>query len=143
MVDEFGAGRVLDVGCGTGTLATLLARGIDVTVVDPADASLDVARGKPHAERVHWVAGTAADVALPQVDVAFMTATSPRCSSLTTTGPRPSPRFTLPCVQGAGSCRRRAPCPPRLGGGTKQATFQVDCPGEGLVEISRGHARGR
>src|SRR5437868_14872515 len=58
MVDEFNARSVLDIGCGTGTLACLLAgRGIEVTGVDPAAASLEVARRKPHAERVRWVAG--------------------------------------------------------------------------------------
>jgi SAM-dependent methyltransferase len=41
MVDGFGARSVLDIGCGTGTFACLLAaRGIDVTAVDPeADPS--------------------------------------------------------------------------------------------------------
>src|SRR6478609_8607308 len=48
VVDELGARTVLDVGCGTGTFAVLLAaRGVDVTGVDPAAASVDVARGKP------------------------------------------------------------------------------------------------
>jgi len=42
---------VLDIGCGTGTFACLLgARGIEVVVVDPAGASLDVARAKPGAD---------------------------------------------------------------------------------------------
>jgi len=42
---EFGAATVLDIGCGTGTLACLLAeRGLDVIGADPAAASLDVAR---------------------------------------------------------------------------------------------------
>ena len=37
MVREFGAGSVLDIGCGTGTFACLLARrGLTVTAVDPA-----------------------------------------------------------------------------------------------------------
>lgn len=46
MVEEFGARRVLDIGCGTGVFALLLAgRGIEVVGVDPALASLDVARG--------------------------------------------------------------------------------------------------
>jgi 2-polyprenyl-3-methyl-5-hydroxy-6-metoxy-1,4-benzoquinol methylase len=50
---ELGAHRVLDVGCGTGTFALLLAdRGLDVTGLDPADASLDVARAKTNSERV-------------------------------------------------------------------------------------------
>jgi 2-polyprenyl-3-methyl-5-hydroxy-6-metoxy-1,4-benzoquinol methylase len=38
---------VLDIGCGTGTFALMLAkRGLEVTGVDPAEASLDVARTK-------------------------------------------------------------------------------------------------
>ena len=60
MVDEFGARSVLDIGCGTGTLACLLARrGLTVTAVDPAAASLAVARTKPGADRVRWVHGYA------------------------------------------------------------------------------------
>jgi SAM-dependent methyltransferase len=57
---EVGAHRVVDVGCGTGTLAVRLAElGISVTGVDPAAASLDVARGKPNGELVTWVHGDA------------------------------------------------------------------------------------
>ena len=76
MVREHGARSVLDVGCGTGTFACLLAqRGTEVTGVDPAGASLDVARRKAGAERVAWVHGDA--TALPpdlEVDLAVMTA---------------------------------------------------------------------
>lgn len=75
MVDELGAIAVLDVGCGTGCLAVLLAeREVDVVGVDPAAASLAVARRKPFADRVRWVDGDAA--ALPsdaRVDLAVMT----------------------------------------------------------------------
>jgi SAM-dependent methyltransferase len=75
IADEVGARAVLDVGCGTGTFALLLAdRGLEVTGVDPARASLDVARSKPGAERVHWVHGDAAALPPLQVDLATMTA---------------------------------------------------------------------
>jgi SAM-dependent methyltransferase len=74
MVSEFGARRVLDVGCGTGELACLLARdGVDVVGVDPAEASLEVARGKEFAERVRWIHGDATMLPPLQVDLAVMT----------------------------------------------------------------------
>jgi SAM-dependent methyltransferase len=74
MADEFGACSVLDIGCGTGTLACLLARrGLTVTAVDPAVASLAVARAKPGADRVRWVHGYATDLPPLQVELATMT----------------------------------------------------------------------
>lgn len=74
MVEEFGARRVLDVGCGTGVLALMLAgRGVEVVGVDPALASLEVARGKPGAERVRWVHGDAGALPPLQVELAVMT----------------------------------------------------------------------
>ena len=74
MVDEFGARSVLDIGCGTGTLACLLARrGLMVTAVDPAAASLAVARAKPGAERVRWLRGYATDLPPLQVELVTMT----------------------------------------------------------------------
>ena len=58
IVDELGARSVLDVGCGTGTFALLLAaRGIEVVGVDPAVASLDVARGQARGRRRPMGAG--------------------------------------------------------------------------------------
>lgn len=72
---ELHARSVLDVGCGTGTLAILLAaRGIEVVGVDPAVASLDVARAKPGADRVRWIHGTAETLPPMSVDLAVMTA---------------------------------------------------------------------
>lgn len=74
MVDEFGARSVLDVGCGTGTLACLLARrGIEVVGVDPAAASIDVARDKPGADRVRWLVGDVAVLPTLEVDLVTMT----------------------------------------------------------------------
>lgn len=71
---EFGARSVLDVGCGTGTLACLLASsGLDVIGVDPAAASLAVARAKPGARAVRWLDGDATTLPPLQVDLATMT----------------------------------------------------------------------
>ncbi|MGI8936962.1 MAG: class I SAM-dependent methyltransferase [Iamia sp.] len=74
LVDELGAASVLDVGCGTGTFACrLAARGTQMTGVDPAAASLEVARGKPFADRVRWVEADASNLPAIQVDLVTMT----------------------------------------------------------------------
>jgi SAM-dependent methyltransferase len=74
LAEELGARSVLDIGCGTGTFACLLARrGIQVTAVDPAAASLEVARAKPGADRVRWILGQASALPPLQVDLATMT----------------------------------------------------------------------
>lgn len=80
VAEEVGVASVLDVGCGTGVLALLLAdRDVEVVGVDPAGASVDVARRKPGADRVEWVVGTAERLALEpayaaRFDLATMTA---------------------------------------------------------------------
>lgn len=76
LVAELAARTVVDVGCGTGSLAVrLAAQGIEVVGLDPAGASLDVARTKPHADRVTWVHGDATALAGldPAADLAVMT----------------------------------------------------------------------
>jgi SAM-dependent methyltransferase len=74
MAEEFGAWSVLDVGCGTGTLACMLAaRGREVIAVDPAAASLAVARRKPGADGVRWLRADATALPPLQVDLATMT----------------------------------------------------------------------
>ncbi len=74
---ELGVSSVIDVGCGTGSLCCLLAqRGLRVTGVDPAGASLDVARVKPGAEGVRLECGGAAELpglGLPAAELATMT----------------------------------------------------------------------
>jgi SAM-dependent methyltransferase len=82
IADELGAHRVLDAGCGTGSLAILLAR--TVIGADPAAASLGVARSKDASSAVTWVhtdaagvraagAGLAAGVSAAGADLAVMT----------------------------------------------------------------------
>jgi SAM-dependent methyltransferase len=65
---------VLDVGCGTGTFALILAeRGLEVIGLDPAAASLEIARAKKGAERVRWIHGDARELPPLAVDLATMT----------------------------------------------------------------------
>jgi SAM-dependent methyltransferase len=74
IVEELGATTVLDVGCGTGSFACLLAgRGVEVIGLDPAAASLQVARSKPGADRVRWILGDASVAPPMSVDLAVMT----------------------------------------------------------------------
>lgn len=74
MAAEFGARSVLDIGCGTGTFACLLAsRGLSVTGLDPALASLDIARAKPFGGRVRWVHGPVDSLPPVRVDLVTMT----------------------------------------------------------------------
>ena len=71
---ELGARSAVDIGCGTGTFACLLAEeGLGVVGVDPAAAMLAVARAKPGAESIRWVHGVAADLPPIQADLATMT----------------------------------------------------------------------
>ncbi len=66
---------VLDLGCGTGTLALgLAAAGHRVTGVDPAPAMLDVARRKDSAGTVQWLEGRAETFeSAARYDLALMT----------------------------------------------------------------------
>ncbi|MDF2711286.1 MAG: Methyltransferase type 11 [Nonomuraea muscovyensis] len=74
IADELGADQVLDVGCGTGCLAVLLAgSGRAVVGVDPAAASLEVAKSKDRTGGVTWVQGDATTVPALGADLALMT----------------------------------------------------------------------
>lgn len=75
MVNEFGASSVLDIGSGTGTFACrLAAKGIDVIGLEPAQASLKVAKTKHFSDFVKWIHGTAPDLPPLKVDLVTMTA---------------------------------------------------------------------
>jgi SAM-dependent methyltransferase len=74
IAEELGADRVLDVGCGTGSLAVLLAdSGRTVVGVDPAEASLEVAKSKDPTARVSWIHGDATTLPPLDADLAVMT----------------------------------------------------------------------
>lgn len=51
----------------------LADRGLEVTGLDPAGASLRVARAKTNSERVRWICGDAKALPKMQVDLATMT----------------------------------------------------------------------
>ena len=74
IAEELGATKILDVGCGTGNLALALAgRGLTVVGIDPAKASLEVARSKAAADQVTWLHGTATSAPAADFDLATMT----------------------------------------------------------------------
>jgi 2-polyprenyl-3-methyl-5-hydroxy-6-metoxy-1,4-benzoquinol methylase len=63
IADSIHAHSVIDLGCGTGTLACRLAElGFEVVGIDPAAASLSVAQRKAYAPLVRWITGTAAQL---------------------------------------------------------------------------------
>lgn len=74
LADELAAHRVIDIGCGTGNLAVRLAdTGRTVLGVDPAEASIEVARAKDPEARVTWIHGDATALPPYEADLAVMT----------------------------------------------------------------------
>ena len=74
LAGELGAASVLDIGCGTGNLACRLAvAGLEVAALDPAAASIAVARTKPGADLVRWTVGDVSGLPPLRVDLVTMT----------------------------------------------------------------------
>lgn len=74
LVRQLNAKSVLDVGSGTGCFACMLAeQGFEVIGVEPAKASLEMARTKPYAQKVRWILGNATSLPDVKVDFAVMT----------------------------------------------------------------------
>lgn len=74
IVRELGARTIIDIGCGTGEFALLAAaEGHQVQGVDPARASLAVARSKSGATLVRWHEGTIETAPASRSDLAVMT----------------------------------------------------------------------
>lgn len=71
---ELSVRSILDIGCGTGSLACLLSsQGFDVIGIDPAWASLEYARKKNFADKVRWFLGDMSCLPPMTVDMAVMT----------------------------------------------------------------------
>jgi SAM-dependent methyltransferase len=137
MTEEVRARRVVDVGCGTGVFALLLAdRGIEVVGIDPALASIDVARSKPGSERVRWICGDAADLPPLQADLVTMTANVAQAIA--------DPHAWQKTLRGAREALRpggylifetRDPARRAWEGWTRENSYRVtDIPGIGAVE---------
>lgn len=74
LADEIEARTVIDVGCGTGRLATYLLRDDRRVIgVDPAPAMIAVARRREDAERVEWIVGDASAITTTDGDLVVMT----------------------------------------------------------------------
>lgn len=60
LAESLGAGRIIDLGCGTGLLTrTLTGAGRQITGVDPSPTMLRYARRQPGADGVTWIDGDA------------------------------------------------------------------------------------
>lgn len=65
---------IVDIGSGTGLLAVMLAAaGYQVIAVEPQATMLDIAARQPHADKVDWRNGVAADLTSGCADLVLMT----------------------------------------------------------------------
>ena len=74
LIDDRGAERIVDLGCGTGALTVTLARpGRQVIGIDPAAAMLAVARARPAGDHVEWRLGGSERIDDVSADMIIMT----------------------------------------------------------------------
>lgn len=73
LAGETGAARIVDLGCGTGSLTvTFVGEGRHVVGIDPAEAMLRVARERPGGDAVEWRRGTAELITPGAADLVVM-----------------------------------------------------------------------
>jgi ubiquinone/menaquinone biosynthesis C-methylase UbiE len=74
LANEYEVHNVVDLGCGTGVLALMLAeQKMNVIAIDPAQSSLVVAQSKPGAEHVQWIHGDSTIITHDNTDMVIMT----------------------------------------------------------------------
>ncbi len=74
LIKSLGVKKVTDLGCGTGVLALQLAKeSLDVVGIDPAKASIDIAKAKSSASNIDWVIGDSKVLNPDSTDVVVMT----------------------------------------------------------------------
>jgi SAM-dependent methyltransferase len=137
IVRELGARDVVDLGCGTGTFALLASSwGCRVTGVDPAEASLAVARAKPLSDQVIWVHGDARS--LPGAPVDLVTMTGNVAQAIADPADWQATLAAVRAVLRSGGhlvFETRDPAFRAWSSWNRQATYRViDIPGEGVVE---------
>jgi trans-aconitate methyltransferase len=73
-VDDLGARRIIDLGCGTGVLTrALAANNRDLIGVEPAAAMLAYAKRQDGADQVRWIEGDSSALGAPNADLVLMT----------------------------------------------------------------------
>lgn len=78
LATQLGARTVVDLGCGAGRLAVMLAVGERRVIgVDPSKAMLDRARTREGAEQVEWIRGDVSALGALEVDLVVMTGNIP------------------------------------------------------------------